>query len=152
MTFGYDLMCLYISVWFTAFCPFLFVIWPPEKAEAPLKIIIFFLESTLCGYSKLVPQHAWHRAKEQNLIWSSWAEKASKNGWKPPSFDFLQIILWILWCWFQNSISLYSEWQFYRKWGPSLSISPIYPQCPCWLLILCHKSQVATLASQTFLH
>ena len=41
----------------------------------------FCLQSTLCGYSKLVSQDAWHRAKDQNSIRSTWAEKTSKNCW-----------------------------------------------------------------------
>ena len=41
----------------------------------------FCFQSYLCGYSKLVSQDAWHGAKDQNSIWSTWAEKTSKNCW-----------------------------------------------------------------------
>ena len=51
-----------------------------------------FLQSTLCGYSKLVSWDAWHNAKDENLIRSSCDEKTSKNCWNNAKFDFTQFL------------------------------------------------------------
>ena len=61
---------------------------PQKYCRALYRSKYFCLQSTLCGYSKLVSQDAWHKAKDQNSIRSSWAEKTSKNSWKTSNLDF----------------------------------------------------------------
>ena len=62
---------------------------PQKYCRAHYRSKYFCLQSTLCGYSKLVSRDAWHKAKDQNSIWSSWAEKTSQNWWK-----FAEIQIW----------------------------------------------------------
>ena len=62
----------------------------PKITQTPLKVKKKILQSTLCGYSKLVSCDAWCNAKDEKLIRSSWAEKTPKNCRKITIFDFVQ--------------------------------------------------------------